>query len=137
MRNWERPMVVVDTFAANEFVSTCGDKGTIYNFICDAPAGNLYYYKHSDGKIDGKHNPNDKSSYLSSSYHPCGTTHQAPKTDVFYDGFVDYNKNGKQDDKEGVIVWRQRWYDLFGMPHEYQGHATIELNMNSWQTAKS
>lgn len=26
MRNWERPMVVVDTFAANEFVSTCGEK---------------------------------------------------------------------------------------------------------------
>ncbi len=26
MRNWERPMAVVDAFVANEFVSACGDK---------------------------------------------------------------------------------------------------------------
>ena len=36
MRNWERPMVVVDTFAANEFVSTCGEQNRVYKFKCDA-----------------------------------------------------------------------------------------------------
>lgn len=137
MRNWERPMVVVDTFAANEFVSSCGDKGTIYKFECNAPGGPLYYYPNSDDQIDGKHNPYDSATYLGGSYHPCKAKHEAPKTDGFYDGFVDYNGNRRQDDGEGVIVWRERWYDLFGNPHEYQGHATTKLNMNEWQTAKS
>lgn len=131
MRNWERPMVVVDTFAANEFVSTCGDKGTIYKFECDAPKGWLYYYPKSDGQIDGVHDPNDRSRYNLGSYHPCGATHQAPKTDGFYDGFVDHNENGRQDDGEGVIVWiEKKWLG-------YSGHATTKLDMNSWETAKS
>lgn len=128
MRNWERPMVVVDTFAANEFVSTCGDKGTIYKFECDALRGWLYYYPESDGQIDGKHDKNDQHGLIGW-YHPCGEKHEAPKTDGFYDGFVDYNGNGRQDDGEGVIVWRGR--------SGRNGHATSKLNMNNWETAKS
>lgn len=131
MRNWERPMVVVDAFVANEFVSACGDKGATYKFICNAPAGDLYYYRKSDGKIDGVHDPYDKSSYYLGDYHPCSATHQAPKTDVFYDGFVDRNNNGRQDSGENVIVWIQpKWYG-------YSGHATSKLDMNSWETSKS
>ena len=130
MRNWERPMVVVDTFAANEFVSACGDKGTIYKFTCDAPRGKLYYYPESDGKIDGQHDPNNYHEYLGR-YRPCNAKHEAPKTDVFYDGFVDYNNNGSQDNGESVIVWIENtWLG-------YDGHATTKLDMNSWETAKS
>ena len=130
MRNWERPMVVVDTFAANEFVSSCGDKGTIYKFTCDAPSGPLYYYPNSDDQIDGKHDPYGRATYLGS-YHPCKAKHEAPKTDGFYDGFVDYNWNRRQDDGEGVIVWIENtWLG-------YDGHATTQLDMNSWETAKS
>lgn len=136
MRNWERPMVVVDTFAANEFVSTCGDKGTIYKFKCNAPEGTLYYYPNSDGNIDGQHNPNDRIKERLGSFHPCNIKHEAPKTDGFYDGFIDYNGNGRHDDGEGVIVWRETWY-ISGRPYEYQGHATTQLDMNSWETAKS
>lgn len=129
MRNWERPMVVVDAFVANEFVSACGDKGTIYKFKCDAPGGPLYYYPKSDDKIDGVHNPHDRAKFISLLYHPCGADHEAPKTDGFYDGFVDYNLNGKQDSGEGVIVWRGQ--------SGRNGHATTNLNMNSWETTKS
>lgn len=128
MRNWERPMTVVDTFVANEFVSACGDKGAIYKFECDAPRGWLYYYPESDGQIDGKHDRNEDAKFLGR-YHPCHAKHEAPKTDGFYDGFVDYNCNGKQDPGEGVIVWR-------GL-HQNNGHATTQLDMNSWETAKS
>lgn len=128
MRNWERPMTVVDTFVANEFVSACGDKGAIYKFKCDAPRGLLYYYPESDGQIDGKHDRNEDAKFLGR-YHPCHAKHEAPKTDGFYDGFVDYNWNGKQDPGEGVIVWR-------GL-HQNNGHATTQLDMNSWETAKS
>ena len=128
MRNWERPMTVVDTFVANEFVSACGDKGAIYKFECDAPRGWLYYYPESDGQIDGKHDRNEDAKFLGR-YHPCHAKHEVPKTDGFYDGFVDYNWNGKQDPGEGVIVWR-------GL-HQNNGHATTQLDMNSWETAKS
>ena len=137
MRNWEKPMVVVDTFAANEFVSSCGDKGTIYKFECNAPEGTLYYYPNSDGKIDGQHNPNDRTREKLGSFNPCNIKHEAPKTDGFYDGFIDYNKNRRHDDGEGVIVWRETGYDFFGRPYEYQGHATKVLDMNDWETAKS
>lgn len=132
MRNWERPMVVVDTFAANEFVSTCGDKGTIYKFKCDAPRGTVYYYPNSDGQIDGKHNPSDSREWLGG-YYPCHKKHEAPKADVFYDGFIDYNNNRKHDDGESVIVWleRGRWGNI------KDWHATTQLNMNNWETAKS
>ena len=41
MRNWERPMVVVDTFAANEFVSSCGENHKVYNFECNAGEINI------------------------------------------------------------------------------------------------
>ena len=123
-------MVVVDTFAANEFVSSCGDKGTIYKFTCDAPRGPLYYYPNSDDQIDGKHDPYGRATYLGS-YRPCKAKHEAPKTDGFYDGFVDYNGNRRQDDGEGVIVWIENtWLG-------YDGHATTQLDMNSWETAKS
>lgn len=128
MRNWERPMTVIDTFVANEFVSACEDKGAIYKFECDAPRGWLYYYPESDGQIDGKHDRNEDDKFLGR-YHPCHAKHEAPKTDGFYDGFVDYNGNGKQDPGEGVIVWR-------GL-HQNNGHATTQLDMNSWETAKS
>ena len=42
----------------------------------------------------------------------CGMQqHEANTTDDFHDGFVYYNKNGIQDDAEGVIVWRgkKKW----------------------------
>ena len=128
MRNWERPMVVVDTFAANEFVSSCGDNGTIYKFECNAPGGWLYYYPTSDGQIDGVHDTKDKAKLLGS-YDPCGAKHEASKTDVFYDGFIDYNWNRKHDRGESVIVWRG--------PKGNNGHATNKLDMNHWETAKS
>lgn len=132
MRNWERPMVVVDTFAANEFVSTCGDQNTVYMFECDAPRGTVYYYPNSDGQIDGKHNPSDSREWLGG-YYPCHKKHEAPKADVFYDGFIDYNNNLKHDDGESVIVWleRGRWGNI------KDWHATTQLNMNNWDTAKS
>ena len=103
-RAYVRPTMVGERFVANEYVAACGDKGTVYKFNCDAPRGPLYYY-------------------------PCDAKHEASATNVFYDGFVDYNLNGKQDSGEGVIVWRG--------PRNNNGHATTELDMSSWEKAKS
>ncbi len=71
---------------------------------------------------------NDRAKFLGD-YHPCSKKHEASTTNVFYDGFVDYNWNGKQDSGEGVIVWRG--------PRNNNGHATTNLDMNTWETAKS
>lgn len=127
-QKWIRPQAIVQEFVANEYVAACGDSGKVYKFKCDAPGGTLYYYPQSDGQIDGKYTGSGDPSKLGK-YHPCAAKHEASTTNPFYDGFVDYNKNGKYDEGEGVIVWRGR----FGN----DGHATTNLDMNSWETAKS
>lgn len=125
-RTYVRPTMVGERFVANEYVAACGESRKVYKFECDAPGGWLYYYPGSDGTVDGVHNGNGKLIGL---YHPCGAEHEASATNVFYDGFVDYDRDGKQDPGEGVIVWRG--------PRNNNGHATTKLNMKEWETAKS
>lgn len=127
-KEWMEPVIEVQEFVANEYVAVCGDSGTVYKFTCDAPSGWLYYYPESDGQIDGNYTGSGSQKRIGP-YHPCGATHEASVTDAFYDGFVDYHQNGKQDPGEGVIVWRG--------PNNKNGHATTNLDINSWETAKS
>lgn len=133
-KRWEEPRILVQKFMPNEYVAACGDGHVSYNFVCDAPAGTLYYYPRSDGKIDGVYEGNDRAERMGS-YTPCSATHAAPTTDDFYDGFVDRNRNGRQDSGEGVIVWRN--YESFILGGYWNGHATANLDMNSWTTDKS
>lgn len=127
---WTKPRAEVECFMANEYIaSACGDENRVYNFLCDAPAGTLYYYPNGDGTVDGVHQGTGNAQYLGWSYHPCKATHEASTTNPFYDGFVDRNSNGRCDRGEGVIVWRG--------PQNDNGHATAQLDMESWETAKS
>lgn len=127
-RAYVRPTMVGERFVANEYVAACGDENKVYKFTCDAPGGKLYYYPESDGKVDGVYTGNGWARRLGD-YHPCNAKHEASTTNDFYDGFVDYNHNRRQDDGEGVIVWRG--------PRNNNGHATTNLDMNTWETAKS
>lgn len=129
-KGYVAPTMVCEEFAANEYVAACGDSGTVYKFECNAGAGTLYYYnkRNSDGKIDGVYEGNGSPSFLGS-FSPCPAAHEAESTTGFYDGFIDYNKNGDHDAGEGVIVWRG--------PYGYNGHATANLDMSKWETAKS
>ena len=116
------PMIVVEQFVPNEYVSACGDtQYGKYKFKCDAPAGTLYYFDNSG------------NATRLGSYHPCSDTHEADLSSEFPDGFVDYNGNRQEDDGEHVIVWieRNRW----GMFKD--AHATTNLNRDSWETTKS
>ena len=46
MKNYVKPMMESEVFAANEYIAACGDtEYGNYLFECDAPAGNLYYYR--------------------------------------------------------------------------------------------
>lgn len=128
-RTYVRPTMVGERFVANEYVAACGTQNEVYMFTCDAPKGPLYYYSKSDEKVDGVHDKNDEATLLGYSYRPCGASHEARTTDKFYDGFVDYNRDGKQDENERVIVWRGRYGN--------NGHATTNLHKETWGTAKS
>lgn len=128
-RAYVRPTMVGERFVANEYVAACGDSGTVYKFECNAPAGKLYYFPYSDGKINGKYEGSGPAK-LAGNYYPCGEKHKANATDDFYDGFVDYNGDGKYEEEEGIIFWPGTgWWNY--------GHATKNLDMSKWETAKS
>ena len=130
MRNWERPMVVVDTFAANEFVSTCGEENQVYLFECNA--GNVigmggYVYLETNGqpglqKDSGKGYEADQ--YLSP-YHKCHETHEAKTTDEFKEGYLDPYIGVTRK----VIIWRGENND--------NTHCTTKLKKDQWTTVKS
>lgn len=126
MRNWERPMAVVDTFAANEFVSSCGDQNKEYLFTCDAGGG-----KSGSVYLETNGRPGFQEGFLGiggdrylSDYHACGTTHTAKTTDEFQEGYyIRYRK------VTNVIVWRGEKGD--------NTHCTTNLDKNEWTTVKS
>ena len=132
MRNWERPMVVVDTFAANEFVSTCGENHKVYNFECNAgDEDGMYDVFTNDGR--------NLTKGILNYYHPCKATHKAEEDSGFIEGVM--IDNGGIDDryyidlkgiheypKTKVIIWTDNGTDV---------HCTTNLNMKEWTTAKS
>lgn len=126
-KEWMEPVIEVQEFVANEYVAAC-ESGMVYKFTCNAPGGRLYYYPESDDHIDGNYTGSGRAEFIGF-YTPCDAKHDASTTSDFYDGFIDYNRNRKRDSDEGVIVWRG--------PSNRNGHATTDLNMSSWETAKS
>ena len=132
MRNWERPMVTVDTFVANEFVSTCGQNHKVYNFECNAgDEDGMYDVFTNDGR--------NLTKGILNYYHPCKATHKAEEDSGFIEGVM--IDNGGIDDryyidlkgiheypKTKVIIWTDNGTDV---------HCTTNLNMKEWTTAKS
>ena len=128
MRNWERPMVVVDTFAANEFVSTCGELNRVYKFKCDAGGGTpgtVYEDSNHNGKWD-LFGDEALTGYILPTYHACGETHSAPTDDEFIEGF--YLPNSDPFKATKVIIWTDRGTNV---------HCTTNLDKDSWETEKS
>ena len=132
-QKWVRPQAIVQEFVANEYVAACGDSGTVYKFKCDAKSGTLYYYP-DDIQINGVGSGQSKQL---GGYKPCNATHEANSTDPFYDGFIDYNGNGTCEKGESVIVWLETVKAPWGDTYIRDYHATTNLNMSNWQTAKS
>ncbi len=129
MRNWERPMAVVDASVANEFVSACGAQNTVYLYKCNAGEKghryNVYYYD----KYNTKHYIASNRHYAQfDSYHPCDATHEASTRDDFINGFIDDQSTWGYDEKTPVVIWTDRGTNV---------HCTTILNTNSWSTAKS
>lgn len=129
MRNWERPMAVVDAFVANEFVSACGDQNKVYKFKCNAQdwtglTGSTVWLNGPDGQ------PETSDDIQLGSYGKCGAEHEAKTTDEFSLGYLKKNYLGFPMGKRlDVIVWRGEKGDNI--------HCTTNLDMNTWKIAKS
>lgn len=122
-RAYERPMMMCETFAANEYVAACGDSGVVYNFECNAGDKNLHDYPY---RVYVDYRDNGNYTYRAK-YHACGATHEAESDSGFYNGYMDDERTW-ENDKIPVIVWTEYNRDT---------HCTTALDMDSWETAKS
>ena len=116
-----KPVLESETFVPQNYIAACGDtEYGKYLFTCDAPGGRLYYYDRGRAEYIGN-------------YTPCSEQHQANMASEFPDGFIDYNRNGREDPGEAVIVWIERgWWGSIA-----NAHATTNLDRESWETVKS
>ena len=127
-RTYRSPKVYVEEFTPNEYVAACGDSGTTYLFTCDAGGGEPgTVYVESNG-VEGLQTGRGGDRCLSG-YHACGTTHEAESTDDFLDGYYVTSSWFGGTEVTPVIVWRG--------PHNDNTHCTTNLDMDSWETAKS
>lgn len=118
-RAYVKPMMVGEEFVANEYcASTCGKTpGGDYIFKCDSRGGGLYYYP------DGKGN----RAKMLGSYSPCGKTHTGADPNYYYDGFVDFNNNGREDSGEARLVWVE--FDRKGRVEDAHASASLSREM--------
>ena len=121
-----KPSMESEMFVPHAYIAACGDtEYGNYLFECNAPGGILYYYRTNWW--------GDKEAKYIGSYTPCQRKHEASLADEFPDGFIDYNRNGREDSGEKVIVWIERG-PLGGIRN---AHATTNLDRDSWETDKS
>lgn len=126
---WEAPRIMVQEFEANEYVAACGDSGKVYNFKCDAGVG----VTHGAGLLKTKYvwdvttDDGRKLTSLGGYYGPCGETHQAESDDEFIYGYMD-DVYTNQNENIRVVIWTD---------HGTNVHCTTNLDINSWETAKS
>ena len=127
-RVWCRPQTVVQKFEANEYVAACGDSGTVYKFVCNAGRyGTLLGYDvYTNGK-DGE--PGTKDDRYLGGYTPCNATHNASTTDEFIEGYMRKDWGLFEGERIDVIIWRGE--------NGNNIHCTTNLDMDSWETAKS
>ncbi len=128
MREYVKPTMEGELFAANEYIAACHDINKVYKFKCDAGGGrNGTVYLETNGK-PGLQTGWGGDRYLSG-YHACGTTHEAKTTDDFLDGYyVTWTLFGGTKTTP-VIVWHG--------PDNDNTHCTENLDMDSWETEKS
>lgn len=128
-RAYVRPTMVGERFVANEYVAACGDQNKVYKFKCNAQewtgwAGSTVWLNGPDGQ------PETSDDVILGTYGRCGTEHEAKTTDEFYNGYLKKNILGiPSGPRKDVIVWRGETGDNI--------NCTTNLNINTWETAKS
>lgn len=133
MKTYKKPVMNVEHFVPNEFVAACGDSGTVYKFQCDAGELGLtwsYVYQETNNK-PGLQTTGRNRDTLLGIYHACGTTHEAESNSGFHEGYmVDIDTIWDHDSTPvDVIIWRGE--------DGHNIHCTTNLDMKTWETAKS
>lgn len=127
-KEYVRPSMVCETFAADEYVAACGESGTKYLFKCDAGDGRVgYVWLETNGEKGLQMRGENKDRYLSK-YKACEITHEADSRDSFLDGYYVRETSGS-DEITPVIVWRG--------PEGDNTHCTTNLDMRNWEEVKS
>lgn len=128
-RAYVRPTMVGERFVANEYVAACGDQNKVYKFKCNAQdwtglTGSTVWLNGPDGQ------PETSDDIRLGSYGKCGAEHEAKTTDEFSRGYLKKNIGGyPMGTRLDVIVWRGEKGDNI--------HCTKNLDMKTWETAKS
>ena len=130
MKNiWACPLTVVQQFDANEAISACGDENKVYKFTCDAGNPGLTGFTVYTNGEDGIAGTSDDVK-ITDSYARCGLTHEAPTSDTFIKGYMEKNILGYPFPwRQDVIIWRGE--------DGNNVHCTKNINMDTWETAKS
>ena len=140
MKNYVRPMMESEVFAANEYIAACGESGVVYKFKCDAGDG-VYgsVYEETNGipgLQTGRRGDTELAGYSNSwfeesGFYACNKTHEAESNNDFVNGY--YCAKGDTKNPISVIVWKEPrggwWPDNI--------HCTTNLDQDSWETAKS
>lgn len=128
-RAYIKPALESEIFVPQNYIAACGDLNKVYKFKCDAGDGKSGdVYLETNGKPGLQTGWRGGDQYLSG-YHACGSTHEAKTTDDFLDGYYVTSSLFGGTKVTPVIVWRG--------PDNDNTHCTENLNMDSWETAKS
>ena len=134
MKNYVKPMMESEVFAANEYIAACGDSGVVYNFECNAGDRWGGYSVYLNGP-DGEAHTSDDIFWCGGygavrgnrTYTKCGETHRAEDNNDFFPGYI-IRRGLFHTEEEDVIVWTANGTNT---------HCTTELDMSTWETQNS
>ncbi len=136
---YEKPAMQLEEFISDDYCAgACGETEREYNFACDAPSGRMYRYLNSPAT--GEKPSVDTAHEYVGRFSPCPTTHTASTKGDFSYGFIDRNRNGREDEGEAAILyleWGKEWHWWGEEDIITNGHATTNLNMKEWTYTKS
>lgn len=111
MKTYEKPVLNIERFVANEFISACSDTvNEYYKFECNAGGGKPgdVWEDNGDGEFNKFLDKNLTPSILNN-YHACGATHYVKKgeeTSVFSKGWYDDEPDIVIGNLTPVIIWK-------------------------------
>lgn len=128
-KHYVKPVMIGETFLADEFVSACGDtEYGVYKFTCTAGGGEyggLYIQKTSSWY--GTYWDRVSSGY--DSYHACNDTHETSVWDEYKEGIFDPDTDHDNGNEIPCLIWYHNG--------RYQGHASTGLTRDEWEVLKS
>lgn len=114
---YERPMMICDRFAVDEYCAMCGDVEKEYYFQCNEDPGFFGIVYGNDGSV------------IASSYDDCGAGHPLTEDELddLLSGYViKYTEDsGLLPDRVPVLIWRGE--------SGTNCHCTTNVNVETWE----